>query len=322
VVLVDGRNTVFRVAWTHRELTHNDEPVGVLYGFMRTLVSVWRRWPDSHVVIAWESRSKRRLEESQKALDDGVITAEQGVYKANRVHDDHDEVYASVMAQEETLKELLSYTLAQQLRVEGFEADDVIGTVATSCERDGDDVIVFSSDHDFYQLISERVSVFHPTQGELWDLTTFQEEHGIKPHQWVEVGALAGDGGDNIHGVPGVGIKTALKFIKEHGDLQRLLDGLETKEKRSKTEQKIIDNRLVVRLAFSLKRIDCDVSGLPVIQSNVPNALVLRKRFEDLGFKSLRSDVSLLSRRARDVLQFTATSTERTVPSVVRSAVS
>lgn len=292
---------MFRVAWVHRDLNNNNEPVGMLYGYMRSLLTLWQKWPTGTVAIAWDCKSKRRIEESKQAIEKGVITAEQGAYKANRVRDagEHDELYEEVKLQEPTLLELLSYTLARQVSIDAYEADDVIGTLSKLHETQQDIVFIVSSDKDFYQLLSPQVSIFDPIKGEAWTLDRFRGEYGIEPWQWVDVGALMGDKGDNIHGVKGVGVKTALRLISQFGSVEDVLRGLQEAKKLKKVEQRILDSQQLVRLAYSLKKIDRDVTGLELIESNRPNGLILKKRFQELGFKSLLDQVSLLTRRAR-----------------------
>jgi DNA polymerase I len=115
------------------------------------------------------------------------------------------------------------------LEVSGVEADDVIGTLASRAEGDGVDVIIFSADKDFRQLLSPRVSMLRPAyKGEAFDLeteATFREKYdGLEPARFVDVLALMGDSSDNVPGVPGIGEKTAIKLLKEYGTVEELLE--------------------------------------------------------------------------------------------------
>ena len=302
ILLVDANNLGFRSAFANRHLSYNGMSTGLLFGFLKSLIMFYEEWPGAHIIVAFESKSRRRMAESTKAIEDGILTKELGAYKENRKKDgrqDEDE-YQNALSQLNELDEVLPWTLAQCVRVDGFEADDVIGSYSKKAVEMGFEAIVISSDQDFYQLINKKVHCYDAMKKELWDLRRFQLEFGIEPEQWVEVGALSGDSGDNIHGVPGIGIKTALKLIETHKDTESVIEYLtgvkEEGKKLKKRESSILEFQNRVRLAKSLKAIDCDVD-VPEIGPNRPDKKKFVEWLGQVGFKSLIDRANILTRR-------------------------
>jgi DNA polymerase-1 len=306
VLLIDGRNMMFRMAYAFKDLSHNGEPTGVVYGFLKGLVTIWSKWYTARVVVCWDSKPARRIAETEAAIKEGILTEEQGRYKENRKRRrDEDstanELYESVQMQEDTVYEMLNYTLAHQRKMDDVEADDIIGTLARQHEASGDQVFIVSSDHDFYQLLSPKISIFDPLKEKTITYEDFKKEHDIEPHQWIDVGALQGDKGDNIHGVPGVGPKTAVKYVRMHSDVAGVFAGLRTASaegrKLSKREEAILESDKIVKLAYSLKRIDTDLDIEPISGFNESDPDMLVIRFDDLGFSSLMQHEDLLTKR-------------------------
>ena len=126
------------------------------------------------------------------------------------------------------IKEMVMAMDIPVLEQDGFEADDIIGTLAVKAAAGGDDVVIVSPDKDFQQLLSPRISQFRPAyRGEAFDLNTdatFREKYGLEPIQFIDVLALMGDAADNVPGVPGIGEKTALKLIAAYGSVENLLE--------------------------------------------------------------------------------------------------
>jgi len=317
VFLIDGSNTCFRVGWANKHLTNGGEPTGVIYGFVKELLAIWERWKDAKIAIAWDCKSKYRMALSKQAIADGLITDKQGYYKQNRERKREkdeaegkiNEVAESIAIQKETLIEVLDMTLACQFKVDGYEADDIIGTLASIHDQKGDLVRIMSSDKDMYQLLSPNTSVWIPSGKGSMSYDQFVGEYGIEPRQWIDIGAIAGDNGDNIHGVPGIAEKTALKMLAEAEDgleVERgtasysdVIGWFEMKEKKKKKEQSLVDCRKLVDIAFDLKKIDTDIKCLEFIGYGKSDPRGLKKRFDDLGFQSIMNSTGLLTKRAR-----------------------
>ncbi len=177
-------------------------------------------------------------------------------YKANR-HGMPEELAVQL----EPAKECLRAMGALVLTMEGFEADDLLGTLAAMAEREGVMTYIATGDRDSLQLITEKTNVVLATNTEpiLFDTAAFVEKYGVKPSQFVDVKALMGDSSDNIPGVPGIGEKTALKLIAEYGSLDAIYDGLEEKKLTKGTIAKLAGGKQSAYDSQFLARIKCDV---------------------------------------------------------------
>ena len=185
------------------------------------------------------------------------------------------------------------------LEVEGVEADDVIGTLAKRAEDEGVDAVIFSADKDFRQLLSDRVSMLRPPyMGETFDRETpetFREKYGgLEPRQFIDLLALIGDTSDNVPGVPGIGEKTAVKLLQEHGDVEALIEaGPTLKGKRAR--EGMTDHAADARLSKQLVTIRTDVplagpDGGPLdwhtLRRTDPEVGEIEALFNEVGFGS------------------------------------
>jgi DNA polymerase-1 len=318
IILIDANNTCFRVGWANKHLTNGGEPTGVIYGFLREILGIWERWKHARIAVIWDSSSEFRKTLTKEAILKGIISEDQGYYKQNRerqrAKDEEagkiNEIAEAIEIQKPTLKKILDLTLVRQIKEDGYEADDLIGTFAKVHSDMGNIVKIVSSDKDMYQLLSPNVEIF--TLGGKHSMTYdhFVGEYGISPAQWIDIGALAGDKGDNIHGVPGIAEKTAIKFLtatedaleKERGTTtyQDVIEFIKNKEekKRKKKEQNVIDNEEVVHLAYKLKKIMTDINCSVDLTYNKSNPRDLKGMLDALGFRSIISSTGLLTRRA------------------------
>ncbi|MBQ9748906.1 MAG: DNA polymerase I [Clostridia bacterium] len=177
-------------------------------------------------------------------------------YKANR-HGMPEELAVQLEPAKACLKAMGAYVLTR----EGFEADDILGTLASMAEREGLMTYIATGDRDSLQLITEQTNVVLATNTEplLFDTAAFREKYGVLPSQFVDVKALMGDSSDNIPGVPGIGEKTALKLIAEYGSLDAIYDGLEEKKLTKGTIAKLASGKQSAYDSQFLARIKCDV---------------------------------------------------------------
>lgn len=194
------------------DLTWQEEQTGILFGFFSMMLRLAKRFETNRFMFAWDSRkSFRRLDYPP--------------YKANRrsaepLTEGQRESEARIYAQFDKLrKELLpALGFKNVFHFTGWEADDIVAVLVEDRHRRGhppEDLVVVSTDKDLYQLLDYCV-IFRPLKGKSKELITrdsFQREYGITPDLWLTVKAWAGDSGDNVSGVEGVGIKTAIKHI-------------------------------------------------------------------------------------------------------------
>jgi DNA polymerase-1 len=293
LLLIDGNNTAHRVHYTHRHLARDGVCVSLLYGFFRTLVSLKRKYPGHLPVIAWDGGYARRLAESKVAVEEGIIPSH---YKANRPRydDPHVDIPPDVLNVHEQmppLREALKFARCMQIQADGIEADDIICTY-TKMNATGHNVII-TSDHDYYQLINEYTEIYDSMKSTYWTRQSFVDSYGFDPILWVDVGALMGDSGDEIHGVPGIGEVNATKLVKEYGCIDNVLAGLKAKEKRGKKEQAVLDYEKRLKLAYSLKRMDI-ISDMPSPKAAPKRQEPLAQWFKQFKFDSLMNDVHWL----------------------------
>jgi 5'-3' exonuclease len=219
LLLIDGNNLAHRVFWTHRQLSYNNKSVSLLYGFFRSLIYLQKEFPQRFVVIAWDNKSERRMRESAEGVAKGIIPSE---YKANRKREpDEEDVFKDMREQIPILREGLNLTKVLQVKVDGYEADDVLYTYALQNNEAGGDTIIVTSDRDYYQLLSPKIRVFDAMNQEMWTAERFTAEWGYEPAKWVELGAICGDkcfvGSTRVKLLNGK-IKTMKELAEEYKD--------------------------------------------------------------------------------------------------------
>jgi len=210
-------------------------------------------------------------------------------YKANRA-----EMPADLAQQVPYIRRALEAYRIPILEIEGFEADDVIGTLAKRAADQGFPVYVVSSDKDMLQLVNERVCVLNPPKDNLiCDSKKVEEILGVPPERVIDVMALRGDSIDNVPGAPGIGDKGSVELIQKFGSLDNLLEHAEEVEKKSYRES-LLTNRDMVLFSKTMVTIDCDapISFEPEpMRAGEPDANALRALFTELEFTSLLKDL-------------------------------
>lgn len=239
LILIDAYGFLFRAYHALPPLINpQGEPVGAIYGFLNMLLKSL----SEHTATHWIA-----------VCDTGKETFRHKIYpeyKANRGKPDDD-----LIPQFALLKEALSAFNIPALSVEGYEADDVIATIATTADID---VTIISSDKDLMQLINDKVKMFDPMKNRYISIENVIDKFGVGPDQLLDCFALIGDASDNIPGVPGIGPKTAALLIKQFGSLENLLDNLDQikQQKRRGTLQDNIDK---AKLSKKLAKLAIDV---------------------------------------------------------------
>ncbi|GAA2243562.1 MULTISPECIES: DNA polymerase I [Kitasatospora] len=212
-MLLDGHSMAYR-AWFALPVenfnTSTGQSTNAVYGFASMLANTVRDEQPTHLAVAFDlSRNTFR---SQEFPD----------YKANRAKTP-DEFRSQIGL----IHELLDAMKISRMSVEGFEADDIIATLATAAAAEGFEVLIVTGDRDSLQLVSEHVTVLYPTKG-VSELTRYTpekvaEKYGVRPDQYPDLAALRGDPSDNLPGIPGVGEKTAAKWVNQFGSFDELV---------------------------------------------------------------------------------------------------
>ncbi|MCU1592988.1 MAG: polymerase, partial [Frankiales bacterium] len=214
LLLLDGHSLAYRAFFAlpvENFSTTDGQPTNAVYGFTAMLINVLRDETPTHVAVTFDV-SKRNFR--HEAYAD---------YKATR-----SESPADFKGQVSLVHEVLDALRIPVVTAEGFEADDVIATLATQAAADDMDVLIVTGDRDAFQLVNERITVLYNSRGvsDMRRMTpdAVQEKYGLSPSQYPEFAALRGDPSDNLPGIPGLGEKTATKLIQQYGDIAGLVD--------------------------------------------------------------------------------------------------
>jgi DNA polymerase-1 len=213
MLLLDGHSLAYRAFYAlpvENFSTTTGQPTNAVYGFTSMLINTLRDERPTHVAVAFDvSRQTFRSEQFPE-------------YKANRSASP-----AEFKGQVALVRDVLGALDIPVVQVEGFEADDIIATLAVRAEAEGYDVLVLTGDRDSFALVDEHVTVLYPRKGvsDLARMTpaAIEAKYGLTPAQYPDYAALRGDPSDNLPSVPGVGEKTAAKWIREYGTLEGLL---------------------------------------------------------------------------------------------------
>ena len=214
LLLLDGHSLAYRAFFAlpvENFSTTTGQPTNAVYGFTAMLINVLRDEAPTHVAVTFDvSKSTFRTETYAD-------------YKAGRA-----ETPTDFKGQVSLVREVLDALRVPIVTAEGFEADDVIATLATQAAAEDMDVLIVTGDRDAFQLVSERVTVLYNARGvsDMRRMTpdSVQEKYGLSPEQYPEFAALRGDPSDNLPGIPGLGEKTATKLIQQYGDVASLID--------------------------------------------------------------------------------------------------
>ena len=216
LALIDGHSIAYRAFYALPEdlATSSGQITNAAYGFTRMLTKLLSEHHPDAVAVAWDvSRETFRSEEYPE-------------YKAQR-----DRAPDTFKSQLPLMRQVLEALDIPQLQVEGYEADDVIASLAKEAEDEGWDVLVVTGDRDAFQLVDDHVKVLYTRRGisdtVLADARWVEERYGIDPEHYVEYAALRGDNSDNLPGVPGVGEKTAARLIATYGTLEGIYEHLD-----------------------------------------------------------------------------------------------
>ena len=249
-------------------------------GFVNTLNEVLTKEKPAFIGVAFDPSGPTFRHEAYKE------------YKAQR-----EECPEDIRKAVPIIKNILKAWNIPVLQVDGFEADDVIGTLATKASEKGVETYMLTPDKDYGQLVKENVFMYRPRYGdagyEILGVSDIEEKYGISsPLQVIDLLGLMGDAADNIPGCPGVGEKTAVKLINEFGSVENLITG--TEKLKGALKKKVEENIEQIKFSKFLATIKIDVPielNLDELKKEEPNADELEKIFEDLEFKSLANKI-------------------------------
>jgi DNA polymerase-1 len=236
--LVDGSSYIHRAFHAVRNLSNSKGlPTNAIFGFSRMLLKLLGDKKPAHIAVVFDAKGPT----FRHAIYDQ--------YKATRPPAPED-----LVAQFPYIRAIVQGLGLAMIEKEGYEADDIIGTLAKLGEEHGYKIIVVTGDKDFRQIISPSVALWDTMKDKVMDYETFTEEYGLKPEQMIDVMGLSGDTSDNIPGVPGVGEKTAIDLVKQFGTLEKVLENsqlikkVKLKENLARASEKALLSKKLVTL--------------------------------------------------------------------------
>lgn len=248
LMLIDGSSLIFRAFFALPNLTNND---GVMtngvYGFLTMYQNAFDKYQPDSVLVAFDRSGKTFRHEEFKD------------YKATR-----DKMPNELSYQFGILKDILDSMGVAYTDLDGFEADDIVGTYAKMGQDEGYEVVIITGDRDYLQLVDENITVYLTKKGisdmVSYDVAVINEEYGLSPKQLIDVKGLEGDKSDNIPGVDGIGPKKAVDFISKYGSIEGLYNHIDEVSGK-KTRQNLIDSEAI---AYLSKKIGTIVDTAPV----------------------------------------------------------
>ena len=273
VYLIDGTSYIYRAFHAIRELTNSKGfPTNASYGFTRMVLKLLSDKAPRYFAIVFDAKGPTFRHKIYKD------------YKANR-----PPMPDEMVPQIPVIKSIVKNLNIKMIEREGYEADDIIGTLARKCEEKGFYVVMVTGDKDFRQLIKPGISMWDTMKDKVTDYVTLKEANGFEPDKFIDVMGLSGDRGDNIPGVPGIGEKTAISLIKEFGSFEKIFDHLEDIKKKKLKENlyKFKAEALLSRELVTIDKfvpLDDDIESLRVGE---PNKEKLAEVFRDQEFKGL-----------------------------------
>ncbi len=273
--VIDGSSFIFRAYFAIKGHLSNRKglPTKAIFGFTQMLMKLLREMDPTYVVICFDAKGPTFRHEIFEA------------YKANRPPLPDD-----LAVQLPYIREIAEAFGIPILEIPGFEADDLIATIATKLDHP---VVIVGGDKDLFPLVSEKVVLWDPMKDEIIDPETIKKRFGLEPAKLLDVRALAGDSTDNIPGVPGIGEKTALKLIGTYGSLEEVL------KHASEIRQKRLRENLIrfadqARLSKELVRLNTEAPiplELSFYRRRPPDLARLRALFLELEFKKLLKEL-------------------------------
>jgi len=277
--IIDGHAHIYAAHYAPmRPLTSpSGEPTKATYIFTTAILGLIRNQKPDMLAVAMDSKTPT------------FRTKIYSEYKANR-----PPMPPELPAQIDRIEQILNAIKVPVLRLDGFEADDIIGTIAKKASMDGIDTYVCAKDKDMYQLVDDHICIFDMKKGETLDDDTLYEKYKIQPEYFIDVLALQGDASDNVPGVPLIGEMNAIKLIQQFGSLDNLyknvdkIGGKRGENLREFKEQAYLSKKLVVINTQAPIKIDYQKYKL-----KEPDKEKLAALFSELGFNRLLTQLAL-----------------------------
>ena len=274
--LIDATATIHRAYHAIRGLsTSTGLPTNAVFGFTRMLIKLLQDWSPEYIALCFDSKGKTFRHEMYPD------------YKATRPPMPED-----MRVQLPYIREVSEGFRLPIIELPGFEADDLIGTLAARAEKAGFSVVMVTGDKDFIQLVTETVSIWDPMKDKITNLEEVRKTFELEPGQIIDVMGFSGDTSDNVPGVPGIGPKTALSLIQTFGSMAQVYEKIDEVASKS-VRQKLSDHKDQAFLSRSLVTIQTDVPlsiHLEDFKATPPDTAALAKLFKTLEFRQLQQE--------------------------------
>ena len=280
LVIIDGNSIINRAFYALPDLTNKQGlHTNAIYGFRTMLFKIIENYKPTHISVAFDKKAPtfRHLEYKE--------------YKAGR-----KKMPDELREQIEPLKNLLDAFKINRLELEGYEADDIIGTVSLKAEKEGYKVFIVTGDKDAIQLASKTTTTLITKKGvgevDEFDFDEVMKKYEMTPNQFIDLKGLMGDKSDNIPGVPGIGEVTGIKLIKEFGSIENIIENVDSIKGSSR--KKIEEHKdlaiMSKRLATIIRDVPIDITIDDLSFGDYDKANVIEV-FNELGFNSLISRI-------------------------------
>jgi DNA polymerase I len=283
VYIVDSHSLIYQVFHALPEMSGpSGQPVGAVHGFVRDMVELIENKGADFLVAAFDAPGdnfRHQLYEQYKA--------------------DRDEMPADLQLQIPVIERFLEALGVPIVSIPGYEADDILATIARHVEAAGGECYLVTADKDCRQLISERVKIYNIRKNEVFDAAKLQETWGIRPEQVVDFQALVGDPTDNVPGVPLIGPKNAQELLTKYGTLENVLNHAH-EVSGAKRKEKLLNGRQQALLSRQLVRLDPDVPltvDWNVARVGRLRADVLGELCRECGFRQLAVRLGTLAKK-------------------------
>jgi DNA polymerase-1 len=281
LLVLDGHSMAFRAFFAlpaDKFSTSSGQHTNAIHGFTSMLINLIKEQKPTHIAVAFDVSDETTHRK-----------AEYSDYKGGR-----NETPREMSGQIDLIDKVLQAWGIKTIKLPGYEADDILATLAAMGEKAGFEVLLVSGDRDAFQLITDNVFVLYPRKGvsdiPRMDATAIQEKYFVSPAQYSDLAALVGETADNLPGVPGVGPKTAAKWINLYGGLEGVLEHLDAIG--GKVGDALRENVDDVKRNRRLNRLHTDLQ-LPVTLDELaeprPDEAALEQLFDDLEFKTIRT---------------------------------
>ncbi|MGR3173811.1 MAG: 5'-3' exonuclease [Candidatus Scalindua sp.] len=270
--IIDGHSQLYQAYYAIKGLTTpTGQPINAVYGFTRMLRKIIREDKPCYMAIAFDTKGPtfRHIEYKE--------------YKSHRKPTPDD-----LVSQIPLIYDVVNAYNIPLYAIQGFEADDIIGTISKKLSKENIECTIITIDKDMDQLIDKHIKIFNPRKKEIRDIEKLRKEKGIEPENVIDILALGGDSSDNIPGIPGIGYKTALNLIREWKSLENVISNVD-KIKGKKKQENLLKYTELARLSKRLATIDTEVPldfNLEACRLSNFNNIKLNELFTNYGFNS------------------------------------